>query len=69
MFIDSQASSITGRWLAMSSEKHIVNKQLSGWAGGAEVGTSETRVARGGFKGAWLELEDPPGSSEGFDNS
>lgn len=33
------------------------------------MGTSEIRVLRGGFKGAWLVLEDPPGSGEGFDNS
>ena len=37
--------------------------------GGAVVATSETRVLRGGFKGVWLELENPPGSGEGFDNS
>lgn len=69
MFIDSQVSSITGRWLAMSSEKHFVNKELSCWGGGAVVGTSETRVSRGGFNRAWLELEDPPGSGKGIDNS
>lgn len=33
------------------------------------MATSETRVLRGGFKGAWLKLEGPPGSGEGFDNS
>lgn len=36
---------------------------------GAVVATSETRVLKGGFKGVWLELEDPPGSGKGFDNS
>lgn len=36
---------------------------------GAVVATSETRVLRGGFKEVWLELEDPPGSGKGFDNS
>lgn len=35
---------------------------------GAVVATSETRVLRAGFKGVWLELEDPPGSGQGFDN-
>lgn len=68
MFVDSQVRSITGRWLAMSSEKHIVNKNLScGDVGGSL--SSETRVLRAGLKGAWLELEDPPGSCEGFDNN
>lgn len=62
-----------GCWLALSSEKHVVNKRLScgfvcGGGGGSST-TSETRVLRGGFKGVWLELENPPGSGEGFDNS
>ena len=39
------------------------------WWGGGSSTTSETRVLRGGFKGVWLELENPPGSGEGFDNS
>lgn len=37
--------------------------------GGTVVATSETRVSRDGFKGVWLELENPPGSGEGSDNS
>lgn len=72
MFADSQVRSITGCLLALSSEKHAVNKRLSCrfvCGGGAVVATSETRVLRGGFKGVWLELEDPPGSGKGFDNS
>ena len=71
MFTDSQVRSIKGCWLALYSEKQVVNKRLScGFVCGvvAVVATSETRVLRGGFKGVWLELEDPPGSGEGFDN-
>lgn len=59
----------TGRRLAILPERHTVNKNRHEGSWGTVVATSETRVLRAGLKGAWLELEDPPGSREGFANT